>query len=80
MTEVEIEYCVPCSLLPQAMEVANEILTHDGHRLAGVHLKTGSGGVFKVRMGSELVWDESVDDLDAADVRRRVEERLEAGS
>lgn len=57
MTEIEIEYCVPCGLLEYALETQHTLLEEYGQDLATVSLKTSHGGVFKVRVDGELVFD-----------------------
>jgi len=65
MTDVEIEYCVPCGHLPRALDVQEDILEEFGLQLDGVRLKTGDGGVFKVSADGEVLYDKSEDgDLD----------------
>jgi len=59
MTTVEIEYCVPCGLLDPAVETQRELLETFGRGLDGVRLKTGHGGVFRVAVGDELVFDKA---------------------
>lgn len=76
MPEVEIEYCVPCSLLSPALRAQETLLTEFGQDLDGVRLKTGDGGVFKVRMDGDLIWDENVAQLDLDDLKQRVHRRL----
>lgn len=78
MGEVEIEYCVPCGLLEPAVKVQTSLLEAYGQRLEGVRLRPGEGGVFKIRMDGELVWDEKLPELDMDDVRRRIGDRLGA--
>lgn len=57
MTEIEIEYCVPCGLLDNAIETQHALLEEYGRDIDTVSLKPGHGGVFKVRVGDELVFD-----------------------
>lgn len=59
MVEVEIEYCVPCGLLDPAVKTQRELLDRFGRDLDSVSLKTGHGGVFKVSVGDDLVFDKS---------------------
>lgn len=59
MTSVEIEYCVPCGHLNHAQEVQEELLEEYGQRLETVTLRTGDGGVFKVRVEDDLVFDKA---------------------
>lgn len=62
MTDVEIEYCVPCGNLGHAQGIQQEILEILGQEVDRVALKTGDGGVFKVRIDDELVYDKREDD------------------
>ncbi|MFP3915193.1 MAG: SelT/SelW/SelH family protein [Actinomycetota bacterium] len=57
MTNVEIEYCVPCGHLNRAVDTQKAILEHFGRDLEGVRLKTGHGGVFTIRVDGEEIYD-----------------------
>lgn len=57
MSKVEIEYCVPCGLLDDAMMVQRHLLTAFGEDLDAVSLVTGQAGVFEVHVEGELVFD-----------------------
>lgn len=57
MTTVEIEYCVPCGLLDHAVDVQRRLLEGLGRDLDGVRLTPGHGGVFRVHVDDELLWD-----------------------
>ncbi|MFB6220364.1 MAG: SelT/SelW/SelH family protein [Halolamina sp.] len=57
MTEIQIEYCVPCGLREQAIETAEAVLDEFGRDVEGVELVTGHGGVFEVSADGELVFD-----------------------
>ena len=57
MNEVEIEYYVPCGLLPAAEETEHALLSTYGNRIAGLRLKPGHGGVFRVSVDGEEVFD-----------------------
>ena len=74
--EVEIEYCVPCGHLERAIELERMLLGELGARLAAVQLRTGSGGVFKVRVDGEMVLDAQRDGWDPDRVRDEVSSRL----
>lgn len=82
MTEIEIEYCVPCGLLPPAVETQRALLEEFGRRLDGVRLTPGHGGVFEVRAGGETVWDKDVHggDPDLDTIVEAVAERIEASA
>ena len=58
-TSVEIEYCLPCGHLEQAINTRRAILQQFGRRLDGVGLKTGHGGVFTIRVDSEQIYDKT---------------------
>ena len=51
--EVEIVYCVPCGLLPQAEKLKNDLKKNIG---ADVKLKEGDKGVFDVFVDGKLVF------------------------
>jgi len=57
MTEVNIEYCVPCGLRDHAVETQETLLDEFGQDLDGVRLQPGHGGVFKIQVDEDLVWD-----------------------
>jgi selenoprotein W-related protein len=60
MTNVEIEYCVPCGHLEKAIDTQRVILTEFGQKLHAVALVTGDKGVFKIRVNGEEVFDKSM--------------------
>jgi selenoprotein W-related protein len=80
MTEVNIEYCVPCGLLGHAVETQETLLEEFGQDLDGVRLQPGHGGVFKVRADDDLVWDkdEHGGDIDLAAITETILERIHA--
>ncbi|MFB6234842.1 MAG: SelT/SelW/SelH family protein [Halopenitus sp.] len=79
MTEVNIEYCVPCGLLEYAVDTQEALLEEFGRDLDGVRLEPGHGGVFKVSADGDVVWDkdEQGGELDLAAVTESVRERVE---
>lgn len=62
MTEVEIEFCVPCGLYRHATDVQDAVIEEYGERLDSVRLTPGDGGVFKIYAGGDLIWDKSISD------------------
>ena len=76
--DVEIEYCVPCGHLDRALEMAGVLLREFGGGLDGVRLRTGSGGVFKIRVDGEEIFDAQRDGWDPDSVRDDVARRLAA--
>jgi selenoprotein W-related protein len=80
MTDVEIEYCVPCGHLDNAQQLQGAILSEFGQEVDGVRLKTGGGGVFKVRVDGEEVFDKSDEGYDEDAIVERVSERVHASA
>lgn len=74
--QVEIEYCVSCGLLDRAIEVERDLLSEFGERIDAVALKTGRGGVFKVRVDNEQVLDSRTDGYDLRAIRTSVGHRV----
>jgi selenoprotein W-related protein len=75
---VEIEYCVPCGHLDRATETQRELLSTYGRQLDGVFLRTGEGGVFKIRVNDELVLDAQQDGFDLDRLHKEIGQRLSA--
>jgi len=78
MTDVEIEYCVPCGMLDRAQDVQHAILSEYGERLDSVTLVTGDSGVFKVRANGEQVFDKDEDEFDVDAIVESVGEHVSA--
>ncbi|WP_336003224.1 SelT/SelW/SelH family protein [Halorientalis halophila] len=76
MTEVEIEYCVPCGFLDRAEDVQHVLLTTFGEQLDAVTLRTGSNGVFRVTVDGEQVYEKQADAFDVDEIVRRVREHV----
>ena len=76
MTNVEIEYCVPCGMLDRAQDVQHALLSEYGERLDSVALVTGDSGVFKVRADGERVFDKDDDEYDVDAIVESVGERV----
>ena len=54
---VTIAYCTRCNWLLRAGWMAQELLSTFGTELGGVTLVPGTGGIFEIRVGDELVWE-----------------------
>jgi selenoprotein W-related protein len=78
---VTITYCTQCRWLLRAAWIGQELLTSFEAELAGVTLAPGSGGVFEVRVGDELVWSrkEAGRFPEAAELKRLVRDRVAPG-
>jgi len=80
MAGVDIEYCVPCGHLDRAIDTQRQLLELFGRRLDGVRLTTGDGGVFRVAVDGELVWDAHEDGYDLAGIVDAVRARVADGA
>lgn len=78
---IEITYCTQCRWLLRASWLASELLTSFGTDLGEVALRPGVGGVFRVRLGEETLWDRSTDGgfPDLAQLKRVVRDRVAPG-
>lgn len=74
MTNVEIEYCVPCDFLNRAEDVQHALLEQFGQQLEAVTLRTGDHGVFRVEVDGDVVFDKAEDTYDVDDIVRGVRE------
>lgn len=72
---VEIEYCVPCGHLEQAINTQRAILTEFGQKLRAVALVTGEKGVFKIRVDGEEIFDKNMG-YDEGQIIASIKERL----
>lgn len=78
---VSITYCTQCRWLLRAAWIAQELLTTFEAELAGVTLVPGSGGVFEVRVGDDVVWSRKDAGRfpEAAELKRLVRDRVAPG-
>ena len=81
MSIVSITYCTQCRWLLRAAWLAQEILTTFEAELAGVTLRPGTGGIFEVRVGDELVFSraEAGRHAELAEIKRLVRDRVAPG-
>lgn len=54
---ISIEYCTQCRWLLRAAWTMQELLTTFEDELGGVTLIPGTGGIFRVMLGEQLLWD-----------------------
>lgn len=80
MAAIEIEYCVPCGLLDAAIKTQRELLSQYGRDLDGIRLTPGHGGVFKVFVDGELVFDKDNhgNEIDLDIIGEAVDDRIAA--
>ncbi|HEX9769233.1 MAG TPA: SelT/SelW/SelH family protein [Kiloniellales bacterium] len=58
---LEIVYCRQCRWLMRAAWMAQELLTTFEEDLGEVALIPGTGGIFEVRVGDQMVWSRKVE-------------------
>ncbi|MGP3967349.1 SelT/SelW/SelH family protein [Streptomyces sp. 6N223] len=80
MKRIEIEYCTRCRWLPRAVWLAQELLGTFEADVAEVALVPGTGGVFRVRVDGETVWDRHEQGFpEPSAVKRLVRDRVAPG-
>jgi selenoprotein W-related protein len=79
MTRVAIEYCTQCRWLLRAGWMAQELLSTFGTDLTEVALLPGAGGVFRITVDGEQIWDRKVDGgfPEIAVLKQRVRDRID---
>ncbi|MDG4594613.1 MAG: SelT/SelW/SelH family protein [Candidatus Contendobacter sp.] len=75
---VSILYCTQCHWLLRAAWLAQELLTTFEEELGEVALQPGTGGVFEIRVGEELIWSRRREGRfpEAKEVKQRVRDRI----
>jgi selenoprotein W-related protein len=53
---IEIHYCTQCRWLMRAAWMAQELLTTFQNEIGEVALVPGIGGVYEIRLDSEVIW------------------------
>jgi selenoprotein W-related protein len=77
MSDVAIEYCVPCGFRDRALDVQGAILNGLEGELDELRLVMGDHGVFRVSVDGETVYDKDDDgDYDIDDLVRAVRAAL----
>ena len=72
MSEIEIEYCVPCGFRDRALDVQQAILNSLEQELDSIALVMGDHGVFTVSVDGEVVYDKAEDEFDVDDIVREL--------
>ena len=75
---VSITYCTQCRWLLRAAWLAQELLTTFEQELGEVALRPGTGGVFEIQVGDELIWSRKQEGRfpEAKEVKQRVSGRI----
>ncbi len=79
MARIAIEYCTQCRWLLRAGWVAQELLSTFGTDLDEVALIPGTGGVFRITVDAEQIWERKADGgfPDVARLKQRVRDRID---
>jgi len=69
-----ITYCTQCRWLLRAAWLAQELLTTFEEELGEVALRPGTGGVFEIRLGEELIWSRKQEGRfpEAKEIKQRI--------
>ena len=75
---ITIHYCVQCNWMLRATWMAQELLYTFADDLQQVALKPGSGGVFEIFIGDQLIWERVRDEgfPSPKELKRRVRDLL----
>lgn len=60
-TAISITYCTGCNWLLRSGWMAQELLSTFGTDIGGVTLIPGTGGIFEIRVGDDLIWERKRD-------------------
>ena len=78
LPRVAITYCTQCRWLLRATWVAQELLTTFTTDLGEIALRPGIGGVFRIEVDGEVIWDREREGgfPDIAPLKRLVRDRV----
>ncbi|APA96118.1 hypothetical protein NS506_02051 [Nocardia seriolae] len=81
MSRVAIEYCTQCRWLLRASWMAQELLSTFGTDLSAVALIPGEGGIFRITVDGEQIWERKADGgfPDIVILKQRVRDRVAPG-
>lgn len=81
LPRIEIEYCRQCRWLLRAAWMAQELLTTFENELGGVTLLSGTGGIFEVRLGEDVIWSRKAAGRfpEITELKRLVRDRIAPG-
>jgi selenoprotein W-related protein len=72
MSDVEIEYCVPCGFRDRALDAARAVMNACEGDLDSLTFVMGVHGVFQVRVDGRTVYDKDEAAFDVDAIARRV--------
>lgn len=75
---LEIEYCSRCNFLLRAAWLAQELLTTFAEQIGEVALQPGTGGIFEIRLESEVLWSRKTEGRfpEAKEIKQRLRDRI----
>lgn len=76
MTDVEIEFCLPCGYLNRAEDVQHVLLQSFGESIDSITLIPGANGVFTVTVDDVTIYDISEAEYDVDEIAREVRSEL----
>ena len=76
---ITITYCRQCNWMLRAAWMGQEILATFSEEIGELALVPGTGGVFRIECGEELLWDRKRDSgfPDAAKLKQLVRDRID---
>lgn len=79
--KLAITYCTQCNWLLRAAWMGSELLQTFGTELGGVTLVPGTGGVFRITLDGETIWERKRDGgfPDAPTLKRLVRDHIDPG-
>ncbi|MFB6213480.1 MAG: Rdx family protein [Candidatus Nanohaloarchaea archaeon] len=75
--DVTIDYCTECGHLDKAVEAAREILAEHGESFEKLELVPSEGGVLRISIESEVVFDLDEEDFSVSDINQEVADYLQ---
>lgn len=79
--QIEIEYCTQCRWLLRAAWIAQELLTTFETEIKAVTLVPGTGGIFEVRLDTELIFSRKREERfpEAKELKQLIRDRIAPG-
>lgn len=75
--QLTIDYCTECGYLDKAVEAAREVLAEYGESFDKAELVPSEGGVFRVSVESEVLFDIDEHQFSVKEIQERVGEHLQ---
>ena len=77
--DLAITYCTQCNWLLRSAWMAQEVLSTFSLEVGSVTLVSGTGGIFEIRLDSELIWERRRDGgfPDVKQLKQMVRDRID---